>query len=229
MNEARAVMDRSPAEAAPPGRSGFYACLAYLMVVGVIAGFWPTYYGAVLGTGIAPPRPGWLMAGYGVFAAVFGVYASVQLELHRHAFTGNLDLTARRLFLDLGTIGLFAGFLFAAIRSRRQPELHKRFMVVATCTLAAPGLARLSMRVLELPTHPALNLVVPRGATPALRRVRRQDTRKGASGNHPRHRAQPSAVQPRTVRAHGVLARNRPRNATAVHLTFSSSNLWSET
>jgi len=173
-------------------RSGFYMCMAYLLVACVVAGFWPTYFGAVLGTGMTPPHPGWIihahatiflgwmlvfafqttqvwrrrvdlhrrfgiyMAVYGLMVAAFGLYASFQLEVHRFSFTGDLDLSARRLLLSLGTIGLFSGFLGAAIHCRRKPELHKRLMVVATCSLASPGVARLYSRVLELPNDPIL-------------------------------------------------------------------------
>jgi hypothetical protein len=173
-------------------RSGFYVGIAFLLITCVLAGFWPTYYGALLGSGIAPPHPGWIihahaaaflgwmllfavqttqvwrgrtdlhrelgvaMAACGVLVAVFGIFASVALELNRYSFTGDLDLSARRLFLSFGTIGLFSGFLVAAIRSRRQPELHKRLMVVASCSLAAPGIARVLTRVLDLPPHPLL-------------------------------------------------------------------------
>jgi hypothetical protein len=144
MNEARLMTETAIETRAHPRRSGFYMALAFLLVTCVVAGFWPTYYGAVLGTGIA-------LAAYGVLVAVFGLYASVQLELHRYSFTHDLDLSARRLFLSLSTIGLFAGLLAAAIRCRRQPELHKRLMVVASCSLASPGVTRLGSRVLDLP------------------------------------------------------------------------------
>lgn len=98
------------------------------------------------------------MAGYGVLTAVFGVYASVALELNRYSFTHNFDLSAGRLLLNWLTIALFAGFLAAAIHYRRKPEVHKRLMVVATYSLATAGIGRVPTRVFDLPPgHPLLN------------------------------------------------------------------------
>ena len=105
------------ASATSTRRSTFYTGFSFLLLALVVVGFWPNYYGALVGTGAAPPHPGWIihvhaavflgwmllfvaqtvqvwrgrpdlhrrlgvsMAGYGVLVVVFGVYASVVLEL----------------------------------------------------------------------------------------------------------------------------------------------------
>ena len=175
-------------------RSGFYTGFGVLLLACVIAGFWPSYYGALLRTGVTPPHPGWIihahaaaflgwmlifvaqttqvwrgrpdlhrklgvtMAGYGVLVAVFGVFASIALELNRYSFTGDLDVSAQRLLLNFLSIVLFAGFLAGAVRYRRQPESHMRLMAVATYSLAAAGIGRVPSRVFDLPPgHPLLS------------------------------------------------------------------------
>lgn len=95
-------------------------------------------------------------AGYGAIVIVFGMYASIMLEVHRHSFTHDLDLSARRLLINLGTVVLFAVFFIAAIWQRRTRETHKRLMIVATFSLAAPGIGRVFSLVLHLPPNPLL-------------------------------------------------------------------------
>src|SRR3546814_8192687 len=43
------------------------------------------------------------------------------------------------------TIAVFAAFFAAGIARRREPEVHKRLMLLATLTLVVPALARLTM------------------------------------------------------------------------------------
>jgi hypothetical protein len=91
------------------------------------------------------------MAGYGVFVILFGAWASIMLEVHRYSFTHDLNLSAMRLLISLETIVLFGSFLIAAIWYRKKPEIHKRLMVVATFSLAAPGISRVLLLVLHVP------------------------------------------------------------------------------
>lgn len=47
------------------------------------------------------------------------------------------------LIFPLGQILLFAGFIGAALWKRRQPELHRRLVLIATACLMTPALSRL--------------------------------------------------------------------------------------
>src|SRR3546814_10354759 len=51
------------------------------------------------------------------------------------------------------TIAVFAAFFAAGIARRREPEVHKRLMLLATLTLVVPALARLTMHA-HLPWLP---------------------------------------------------------------------------
>ena len=60
------------------------------------------------------------------------------------------------LVAAIGSPALFAGFFSAAVWYRRKPEVHKRLMVVATFSLAAPGIGRVLSLVLHLPNNQLL-------------------------------------------------------------------------
>ena len=47
------------------------------------------------------------------------------------------------LFLSLATVALFAGFFVAGFANRRRSDWHKRFMLLATLSMAQPALARI--------------------------------------------------------------------------------------
>ena len=93
---------------------------------------------------------------YGALIIIFGFWASIMLEVHRYSFTHDLGLSAARLLISFETVILFAVFFVAAIWYRRKPEIHKRLMVVATFSLAAPGISRVLFLVLHLPNNKLL-------------------------------------------------------------------------
>jgi hypothetical protein len=47
------------------------------------------------------------------------------------------------LAVPLGALVMFAGFLAAALWTRRRPETHKRLMLLATVSIITPAIARL--------------------------------------------------------------------------------------
>jgi hypothetical protein len=71
---------------------------------------------------------------------------------------GLLEEAQRRLLAPLTDMVLFPIFFGAAVGYRRKPEIHKRFMVVATTTLLVAAVAR--MTFLGTPVPPIVFLLV---------------------------------------------------------------------
>ena len=71
---------------------------------------------------------------------------------------GLLEEAQRRLLAPLTDMVLFPMFFGAAVAYRRKPEIHKRFMVVATTTLLVAAVAR--MRFLGTPVPSTVFLLV---------------------------------------------------------------------
>ena len=90
-------------------------------------------------------RVGRIGIGYGVCVLVLGLVASVVAPL-RHVASGEwtIDQAAGFLILPLGDMILFGGLFTAGIVARRQPEVHKRYMLLATIALMFAPAARLS-------------------------------------------------------------------------------------
>ncbi len=90
-------------------------------------------------------RLGRVGIGYGVGVLVLGLIATVVAPLSRVA-TGEwtLDRAAGFLILPIGDMILFGGLFAAGIAARRQPEVHKRYMLLATIALMFAPAARLS-------------------------------------------------------------------------------------
>ncbi len=72
----------------------------------------------------------------GILAA-FAIFAS-------RVDAGLVEEAQRRLLAPLTDMIVFPIFFGAAVAFRRKPELHKRFMVVATTTLLVAAVARMS-------------------------------------------------------------------------------------
>jgi hypothetical protein len=81
---------------------------------------------------------------YGLLVLLFGLVVTFT-EPARHVMTGaaTLDEAAGFLLLPLGDMVLFAGFFCAGMMFRRQRELHKRLMVLATVALLFAPAARI--------------------------------------------------------------------------------------
>jgi len=89
-----------------------------------------------------------LMVGIGTLAAIHAVLRGV----------GPFGMDPRRfLIVPLFAVGLFAVFVVAGIRARRDPQSHKRLMLLATIALLPPAIARW---VLLLGLGPQVVLVI---------------------------------------------------------------------
>ncbi len=74
-----------------------------------------------------------LLVGIGVLTAIQGVVRGV----------APFGMDPRRfLIVPLFAVGLFAVFIVAGIRARRDPQSHKRLMLLATIALLPPAIAR---------------------------------------------------------------------------------------
>lgn len=81
---------------------------------------------------------------YGALVLIVGSIVSVVAPvLHVRAGEWTLDAAASFLILPLGDMLLFGGFFGAAVKYRRQPEVHKRLVLAATVALAFAAVARI--------------------------------------------------------------------------------------
>jgi hypothetical protein len=81
--------------------------------------------------------------GYGILVLVMGLLITFAAPVgHVTAGEWSLDQGAGFLLLPLGDMVLWAGFFGAAVAYRRQPEIHKRLIVVATICLAFAAVFR---------------------------------------------------------------------------------------
>jgi hypothetical protein len=80
---------------------------------------------------------------YGGLVLVLGLVVAIAAPvLNVRDGRWTLDEAAEFLILPLGDMLLFAGFFAAAIANRRQRELHKRLMALATIVMVYPAAAR---------------------------------------------------------------------------------------
>ena len=154
-------------------RRPVYIALSALMSLIAVVGFWPTYYGPLVGLTLAQPPlihvhaivfTGWL--------ALFCVQAvfAANRRLQWHLRLGRLGIGYGVLLVVVGlTTGIlrsaalprggqaegllyvafldmlvFASFFGAAIRFRRRPDVHKKLMTVAATTLLVAAVGRMS-------------------------------------------------------------------------------------
>lgn len=90
-------------------------------------------------------RLGVATAWYAVVLIALGIAVALEAPAD-HVRNGEwtLDAAAGFLVLPFGDVLLFGGLLGAAVYYRRQPELHKRLMLLASVALIFPGAARLA-------------------------------------------------------------------------------------
>ena len=82
---------------------------------------------------------------YGVLVLLLGLVASIVAPLaHVAAGEWTLDQAASFLILPLGDMVLFGSLFAAGIAYRRQPDIHKRLMLLATIALMFAPAARLA-------------------------------------------------------------------------------------
>jgi hypothetical protein len=81
---------------------------------------------------------------YGVAVAIIGLGFALSLVAERAAAHG--PASVERMFTaPLCDMGTFAIFLAGASITRRRPEFHKRFILLASIALAIPGVGRMSL------------------------------------------------------------------------------------
>jgi hypothetical protein len=82
--------------------------------------------------------------GYGALVIVVGLGAAFGMfALRVHA--GDTADATRRLFAPLADMVFFTPVFVAAVRYRRQPEIHKRLMLVATTLLLVAAVGRIPL------------------------------------------------------------------------------------
>ena len=92
---------------------------------------------------------------YGFLVLILGLIAGFAAPvIHFSAGEWSMDQAAGFLLLILGDMVLFGGFFIGAIVYRRQPEVHKRLMVLATVALVFAGAGR--MEYLAMPVRLAI-------------------------------------------------------------------------
>lgn len=81
---------------------------------------------------------------YGFAVLAMGLVVSVAAPvLHIRTGEWTLDRGAQFLVIPLGDMVLFGTFFVAAVAYRRQPQLHKRFIVLATTALLFAAVGRM--------------------------------------------------------------------------------------
>ncbi|HVF16784.1 MAG TPA: hypothetical protein VNA21_07720 [Steroidobacteraceae bacterium] len=96
---------------------------------------------------------------YGVFLIFVGlatafVHFAVRIE------AGNIEQARNQLFVPLTDLMVFTPFLFAAWLYRRNPEVHKRLIIVATTVLLIAAVHRMTFILGARPIPPARVLLV---------------------------------------------------------------------
>ena len=149
----------------------FYVGMAIAILVAELAGFSRSYRERVAGGYVLSPVAtmhvvlfaGWIV----IFCAQTGLIATRRVHVHRRlgvvaaVWATTMVLTGPPLAVDLARRGLptgtdplvfllvilvdllvFGVFVAAGVLARRQPETHKRFMLLAMMSLLPPGIGR---------------------------------------------------------------------------------------
>jgi hypothetical protein len=98
---------------------------------------------AASGRVVAHMRLGRFAAGYGVLVVVAGLIAALGMFTLR-VRAGSVAEAQGRLLGPLVDMAVFTPLFLAALYNRRKPELHKRFMIVATCYLLIAAVGRMT-------------------------------------------------------------------------------------
>jgi len=142
----------------------FFSAMALALVATAFIGFSPTYYLAQAGSKPLTPlmhlhglvATAWML----VYLAQNGLVAGRRVDLHRKLgswamylaliFVVLTTLTAfasapRLRVFQAGAVLMFMAFVVGGWVSRRQPDSHKRFMLLATIAMIPPAFARLQL------------------------------------------------------------------------------------
>ena len=167
-----AVSPAAPSFARALARRPLYVGLSLVIGAIAIGGFWATYFGPLVRGSRSHPLlihvhaavfVGWLVlfltqsllaaggrlrahravgqAGiyYGVLLVLTGTWTAVSRSAHHMRTSGSGE---GLLFVALLDMAIFAPFFAAAIVYRRQPQVHKRLMVVAATMLLIAAVGR---------------------------------------------------------------------------------------
>jgi hypothetical protein len=93
-------------------------------------------------------RLGWAMAGLAVVMVVVGTTAGI-LSMRRQVEAGNVEQAQAFLTTPLFSMVVFSALVAAAIRLRRDPQTHKRLMLLATISILDAAVARLPIAMLR--------------------------------------------------------------------------------
>ncbi len=86
-------------------------------------------------------RLGWFGAGLAVLMVALGTMVAID-GVHRGTAADGMDPLGFMIF-PFGQVLLFAGFIGLAIWKRRQPETHRRLMLLGTICLLTPAISRI--------------------------------------------------------------------------------------
>jgi hypothetical protein len=122
---------------------------AYLLLHGIVLTAW--FVGILLQTTLVTThrtdihrRLGWIGAGLGVATFVVSLAVTVMFVPRAYALNPNGLLGVARIFwANLAALLSFAIFLATAVARRRQPDVHKRLMLLAAITMVQPAMARI--------------------------------------------------------------------------------------
>jgi hypothetical protein len=93
-------------------------------------------------------RLGWATVALAVIMVIAGTTAGI-LSGRREVAAGHVDEALSFLTTPLFSMVVFPAFVAAAIRFRRQPQTHKRLMLLATISLLDAPVARLPFEILQ--------------------------------------------------------------------------------
>ena len=93
-------------------------------------------------------RLGWAMAGLALVMVVAGTTAGI-LSMERQVEAGNVQQAQAFLTTPLFSMVVFAALVAAAITLRRDPQMHKRLMLLATISILDAAVARLPLEFLR--------------------------------------------------------------------------------
>ncbi|MDX1405212.1 MAG: hypothetical protein R3192_11775 [Woeseiaceae bacterium] len=150
-----------------PEIAGIYPIISLLMIAIIALGFWPSYFGLLMGKGVEKElfihvhafvfvswmalfvtqasfialgrralhrKLGQFVMFYGFLVLVVGVVTAI-LRFWTMNADGLVEPARQFVIWPLLDMVIFAGFFVPAIIYRRQPEIHKRLMIVATTNL----------------------------------------------------------------------------------------------
>lgn len=88
-------------------------------------------------------RLGWMGVGLGIGTFIFSVAMTMMFVPRRYALGEALPSLAATFWGDVAALLSFAVFLSGAVARRRQPDKHRRLMVLAAISVVPPAVSRI--------------------------------------------------------------------------------------